>query len=71
MLQETQMKPEEMEKAIIRNLEEKTGNPLEAWFAVLSASGLSANRELKNELKTVHGVGHFQAQTIVKLYRQN
>lgn len=62
------MKPEEMEKAIIRNLEAKTGKSLEAWFAVLSASNLSQKRELKEELKKVHGVGYFQAQSIVKLY---
>jgi ERCC4-type nuclease len=64
------MTPEEMEKAIIRNLPEKTGKSLEEWFAVLSASGLSEKRELKEHLKKVHGVGHFQAQTIVKFYPQ-
>ena len=62
------MKAEETEKAIIRNLLEKTGKSLEEWFAVLSASGLSEKRELKDALKKVHGVGHFQAQTIVKFY---
>ena len=62
------MKPEEMEKAIIRNLQEKTGKSLEEWFAVLKASSLSQKVELKQELKKVHGVGHFQAQTIVKFY---
>ena len=62
------MKPEEMENAIVRNLPEKTGKALEEWFAVLSASGLSEKREQKAHLKEVHGVGHFQAQTIVKRY---
>ena len=62
------MKPEEMEKAIVRNLPEKTGKSLEEWFGVLRASGLTEKRELKQELKTAHGVGHFQAQTIVKFY---
>jgi hypothetical protein len=42
--------------------------PLEEWFAVLRGSSLSENRELKEELKKVHGAGHFQAQTIVKFY---
>ena len=65
------MKPEEMEKAIIRNLQEKTGKSLEEWFAVLRASSLSEKRELKEELKKVHGVGHIQAQTIVKIYLLN
>lgn len=62
------MKPEEMEKAIIRNLTDKTGRSLEEWFAVLKDTDLSEKRELKEYLKSVHGVGHFQAQTIIKFY---
>ncbi|MCS5534199.1 MAG: DUF4287 domain-containing protein [Candidatus Poseidoniaceae archaeon] len=62
------MKPEEMEKAIIRNLADKTGRTLEEWFSVLSDTGLSEKRELKEHLKAVHAVGHFQAQTIIKFY---
>ena len=65
------MTPEEMEKAIIGNLQEKTGKSLEEWCAVLRASGLSEKRELKEALKKVHGVGHFQAQSIVTLYLLN
>ena len=65
------MKPEEMEKGILRNLQEKTGKSLEEWFEVLRASNLSEKRECKEELKQVHGVGHFQAQTIVKFYLLN
>ena len=62
------MKPEEMEQAILGNLAKKTGRSLEAWFAVLQDSKLTDKREMKDHLKTVHGVGHFQAQTIVKHY---
>jgi hypothetical protein len=62
------MKPEEMEAAIIRNLAEKTGRSLEEWFSVLKDAGLSERRDMKKHLKEDHGVGHFQAQTIVKLY---
>ncbi len=62
------MKPDEMEQAIIQNLTAKTGRSLSEWFAVLRATDLSDNRELKHHLKSVHGVGHFQAQTIVKCY---
>ena len=65
------MKPEEMEKAIIRNLPEKTGKSLEEWCTVLKVSGLRQKRELKDHLKKEHGVGHFQAQTIVKHHLQN
>ena len=62
------MTPEEMEKAIIRNLADKTGRSLEEWFEVLRDSDLSEKRELKEHLKVVHNVGHFQAQTIIKFY---
>jgi len=62
------MKPEEMEAAMIRNLSEKTGKSLEEWFVVLDDSGLSEKRDMKKHLKETHGVGHFQAQTIVKFY---
>ena len=64
------MTPEEMEAAIVANLQEKTGKALEEWFEVLRASGLSDKRAQKEVLKKVHGVGHFQAQTIVKLHAQ-
>ena len=62
------MKPEEMEAAIVRNLAEKTGMTLEEWFTVLDDSGMTEKRDMKAHLKEDHGVGHFQAQTIVKLY---
>tara|TARA_Y100000758_G_C16012160_1_gene408010 strand:- start:265 stop:465 length:201 start_codon:yes stop_codon:yes gene_type:complete len=62
------MKPEEMEAAMIRNLPEKTGKSLEEWCAVLKESGLTEKREMKKHLKEGRGVGHFQAQTIVKFY---
>ena len=62
------MKPEEMEKAIIRNIADKTGRSIGEWFAVLKDSGLSEKRDMKKHLKEDHGVGHFQAQTLVKFY---
>lgn len=68
MEREEQMTPEEMDAAIVRNLKEKTGKTLEEWCVVLRASNLAEKRELKDLLKQVHGVGHFQAQTIVKRY---
>jgi len=57
-----------MEAAIIKNLPEKTGKSLEEWFDVLSASKLTDKKALKACLKETHGVGHFQAQTIVKRF---
>lgn len=57
-----------MEQAIIGNLPDKTGRSLDEWFAVLRETDLTDKRELKDHLKSVHDVGHFQAQTIVKFY---
>lgn len=62
------MNPDEMEEAIVRNLADKTGKSLEEWCEVLRRSGLTEKRDMKKCLKEDHGVGHFQAQTIVKLY---
>jgi len=62
------MNPDEMEEAIVRNLADKTGKSLEGWCEVLRGSGLTEKRDMKKCLKEDHGVGHFQAQTIVKLY---
>ena len=64
------MKPEEMESAIVRNLREKTGRSLGEWFEVLKSSEVKEEREMKVHLKEEFGVGHFQAQTIVKMYRE-
>jgi len=62
------MKPKEMEEAIIRNLAEKTGRSLEEWFGVLDETDLTEKNELREHLKKIESVGHFQAQTIVKFY---
>ena len=39
------MNPEEMEKAIVRNLSEKTGRSIEEWFEVLNDTELSEKQE--------------------------
>tara|TARA_Y100000588_G_C14068324_1_gene844636 strand:- start:774 stop:971 length:198 start_codon:yes stop_codon:yes gene_type:complete len=62
------MKPNEMEEAIIRNLPDKTGKSLDDWFVVLKDSEITEKRNMNLHLKEVHGLGHFQAQVIVKLY---
>ena len=58
------MKPEEMEKAIIKNLADKTGKSLEEWYAILKKEGIVEKREMKYLLKKKYGVGHFQTQTL-------
>ena len=62
------LSPAEMDAAIVRNLPDKTGKSLDEWLEVLVQSGLTEKKELKAHLKESHGVGHFQAQTIVKRF---
>ena len=62
------LSPKEMEQAIIKNLPEKTGKSLEQWVQVLAEAGISHKKEQIALLKQTHGVGHFQAQTIIKAY---
>jgi len=63
------MTPEEMQKAIIKNLPEKTGKALEEWLEIAKAIENTSQKELIQKLKTEHGLGHFKAVTIVKFIR--
>ncbi|MEN9964898.1 MAG: hypothetical protein RL582_1993 [Bacteroidota bacterium] len=63
------MTPEEMQKAIIKNLPEKTGKALEEWLEIAKAIDNTSQKEQIQNLKTEHGLGHFQAVTIVKFIR--
>jgi len=58
------MTPEEMQKAIIKNLPEKTGKTLEEWLVIAKSLDTSKQKELVQKLKTEYGLGHFQAQVI-------
>jgi len=62
------LSPQEMEAAIIRNLADKTGKSLDEWMEVLRTSNLTEKKALMAVLKETNGVGHFQAQTIVKRF---
>ena len=62
------LSPKEMEDAIIKNLQDKTGKSINEWLKVLSEENLSNKKEMKLCLKEKYKIGHFQAQTIVKLF---
>lgn len=55
----------EMQEAVIRNLPEKTGKSLEEWVRIARSIPVSKPSELVKKLKSDHGLGHVQAQTIV------
>ena len=60
------MTPEEMEKAIIKNLSTKTGNSLEEWLKILNKENLKDRNTMKKCFKEKYHLGHFQAQIVVK-----
>ena len=64
------LSPKEMEDAIIKNLRDRTGKSLNEWLKVLSEENLSNKKEMKSCLKEKYNLGHFQAQTIVKLFQE-
>lgn len=55
----------EMQEAVIKNLPEKTGKPLEDWIAIAKSFKLLKNNDIQQKLKSEFGLGHVQAQTIV------
>ena len=62
------LSPQEMEDAIVKNLREKTGKSVNEWLIVLSEENFSNKKEMKSCLKEKYKIGHFQAQTIVKIF---
>jgi hypothetical protein len=54
----------------IRNIETTYGRPMDAWFAVIAASGLTKHTEVVAMLKTDHGMTHGAAHRVSLLARQ-
>lgn len=49
---------QDMAATMIANMPDKTGKPLEAWVAIVRASGLEKHGEIVKLLKTEHGMTH-------------
>lgn len=60
------LSPSEMQEAIIKNLRDKTGKTLEQWLSEIKKLEVKDDKELFKILKTTYGLGHFQAQVIIK-----
>jgi len=60
------LSPAEMQEAIIKNLPKKTGKSLEEWIEIARDFKLTKNSEITKKLKADYGLGHVQAQTIVR-----
>jgi hypothetical protein len=54
----------------IRNIEAEYGKPMPAWFAVITASGLTKHNEVVAMLKTEHGLAHGAAHRVSLQFRQ-
>ena len=54
----------------IRNIETTYGKPLDHWFAVIDASGLTKHNEVVAMLKAGHGLAHGAAHRVSLLARQ-
>ena len=55
--------------AQVRNIEATYGKPIQDWFAVIAASGLSKHTEVVAMLKTTYGMTHGAAHRVSLLAR--
>jgi hypothetical protein len=62
------MTPEEMGRAIIRNLKKNKGKSLYEWLQVVAKSGLEQKKEVVAFLKDKQGLGHFQALKVYESF---
>ena len=60
------MDPLSMEKAMLKNMNEKTGKPIEEWIAMVSEQKMVEKKEIVKFLKEKHSMGHFYAHLIAK-----
>jgi len=63
--------PDPQVQAMLDNMPDKTGKPLESWYELLEASQLEKHGEMMKLIKGEHGVSHGYANMIVLLYRQS
>ena len=60
------MDPESMEKAMLKNMIEKTGKSIKDWITILNRENFVENKDIVKFLKKEHSVGHFYAHLIAK-----
>ena len=60
------MDPLSMEKAMLKNMVEKTGKPLQEWINIVNEQNFVENKDIVKFLKEEHSVGHFYAHLIAK-----
>ena len=60
------MNPEEMEKAMLHNMTDKTDKSLEEWIDIVNKKGFTENKDIVKFLKEEYSVGHFYAHLIAR-----
>ena len=60
------MDPLSMEKAMIKNMTNKTGKSIEEWIALVRKQDFAQNKECIKFLKEQHSLGHFYAHLIAR-----
>ena len=60
------MNPKSMEKAMLKNMIEKTGKPIKEWISIVNKQNFVENKDIVKFLKEEYFVGHFYAHLIAK-----
>ena len=60
------MDPKSMEKAMLKNMIEKTGKPIKEWISIVIEQNFVENKDIVKFLKEEYSVGHFYAHLIAK-----
>ena len=55
-----------MEKAMLKNMIEKTGKPIKEWISIVNEQKYFENKNIVKFLKEEHSIGHFYAHLIAK-----
>ena len=53
-----------IEKAMIKNMIDKTGKSIEEWIDIVNKKGFAKNKDIIKFLKEEYSVGHFYAHLI-------
>ena len=60
------MDPKSMEKEMLKNMVEKTGESIKEWISIVNEIFFVENKDIVKFLKEEHSAGHFYAHLIVK-----
>ena len=60
------MDPKSMEKAMLKNMIDKTGKSIEEWISIVNEQNFVENKDIVKFLKEEHSLGHFYAHLIAR-----